>query len=78
MRSTLAPGKVPQAIAELRDSALSEANKPEAGRHTVGKLTFDLPMAHTRAPEFNQDDNTIAKFPGLISPHVGNGRGAAK
>lgn len=79
MRSSLKPGKVPQAIASLRSAAIAESEKPERGRYVVRHLSFDKPMENNNEPgTFRQDDNTIAKFPGLVSPHVGNGKGAAK
>jgi len=78
MRSTLAPGRVPKAIADLRESATRECAKAEEGKYTVKRIHFDKPIGFGRAKPFDQDDNTIAKFPGLISPHVGNGKGAPK
>lgn len=78
MRSTLSPGRVPRAIVALRDAARREADAPEPGTYKVRGLKFDQSTGWSRPAKFNQDDNTIARFPGLISPHVGNGRGVPK
>ena len=79
MHSTLRPGKVPPAIAALRDAASDEIGKPVRGTYTVRRLKFDKEMIGMNTPgSFDQDDNTLARFSGLVSPHVGNGKGAPK
>lgn len=76
--STLRPGKVSQAIADLRDAAIKEMDAIPAGVEKSEALTFD--SAHTPpAPVSDFDSsNWVARYPGQNSPHIGNGSGGVR
>lgn len=71
--SLLRPGKVSDFVAKLRDKSLRELSKPEPGTG-IAKPDFELKQPEVDLPTFNQDDNDVAKFPGVWDPWVGNGR----
>lgn len=76
--STLRPGKVSQAIADLRDKAIAEMNAIPDGVVQSPSLEFD----HTHDSENSVDNfdstNWVARYPGQNSPHVGNGSGGVR
>lgn len=76
--STLRPGKVSQAIADLRDAAIKEMDAIPDGVSRSEGLSFD--KAHEQAPPASDfdSDNWVARYPGQNSPHIGNGSGGVR
>ena len=76
--STLRPGIVSRAIADLRDKALKEMDAPERGRLGNYKVRFDLER-NTLPPQETPDFHYgAANYPGPNSPHIGNGSGGPR
>lgn len=81
--STLHPGKVTDAIRKLRDAALREMDATPSGEKKAEGVKFDHSHAATPAPAIrSQEDfdtqNGVAMFPGVHSPHIGNGSGGVR
>lgn len=76
--STLRPGKVSQAIADLRDAAIKEMDAIPAGVEKPEAPTFD--SGHSAPPPASDFDSTnwVARYPGQNSPHIGNGSGGVR
>ena len=75
MGSTLNPGKISKAIADLRNAAIAEMDAPEKGVVDKGEVTFDV--SHREQP--NTEDPSLragaASYAGQNCPHIGNGPG---
>lgn len=78
--STLRPGRVSQAIADLRDAALKEMDATPPGVTEKPDVEFDVDHAASRntSPSNFDADNWVARYPGQNSPHIGNGSGGPK
>ena len=76
--STLRPGKVSQAVADLRNAAIREMDAIPAGVEKPDSVTFD--NAHARPATVSDFDsaNWVARYPGQNSPHIGNGAGGVR
>ena len=71
--SLLRPGKVPKVVAALRAKTMRELAAPDPNSEKA-KVDFEVEHKPVNLPEFNQDDNFVASFPGVWDPWVGNGR----
>ena len=76
--STLRPGKVSQAIADLRDKALAEMNAIPDGVTKSEGLVFDSEHDSVNEPSNFDSTNWVARYPGQNSPHIGNGAGGVR
>lgn len=76
--STLRPGKVSQAIADLRDAAIKEMDAIPPGVEKPEGLSFD--KEHDVEPVVSNfdADNWVARYPGQNCPHIGNGSGGVR
>jgi LPS sulfotransferase NodH len=76
--STLRPGKVSQAIADLRDKAITEMNAIPDGVTRPEDLAFDREHDSVNATSNFDSENWVARYPGQNSPHIGNGSGGVR
>jgi hypothetical protein len=76
--STLRPGKVSQAIADLRDAAIKEMDAIPAGVEKPEAITFDSGHTAPAAVSDFDSSNWVARYPGQNSPHIGNGAGGVR
>jgi hypothetical protein len=71
----LRPGQVSEAMARLRDAALSELDARDENSREVDGIKFDTGAHTSPIRDFNQDDNGISQYAGQNSEHIGNGPG---
>ena len=76
--STLRPGKISQAIADLRDAAIKEMDAIPPGVGKSDKLAFDHSHSSRTSDEDFDSTNWVARYPGQNSPHIGNGSGGIR
>jgi hypothetical protein len=81
--STLRPGKISPSIRKLREAAISEMDAIPSGVVKPKPVKFDHDHKSTPQPDIqSQADfdakNSVARFAGLNSPHVGNGSGGVR
>lgn len=76
--STLRPGKVSQAIADLRDKAITEMNAIPGGVTRSEGLVFDSEHDSVNETSNFDSENWVARYPGQNSPHIGNGSGGVR
>ena len=75
--STLKPGRRSEWVAKLSEAAAKEMDAVPKGLVDPPKLRFDVGRDEKSTTSYNSDtESWVSKFPGVNSPHVGNGSGS--